>query len=238
MPYWELGRHINMKRRLLFGLILITIGVIFLLRATGLLWFDWGDFWSLAIPFSLIGLGGWLLVRHRRTESRAQMEADFGLGSGGFAEQTDGTRTYSFTSTSETRETNAEAMAGQPGNKLRYSKMFGDLNINCKGLEIEDVEISMFLGDIRLVLSDCKLANGLNRVIISGFIGDILVIVPPDLPVQATGSVFLGEVEILGQTSSTLGASIETKTPNYTPSGPRVYIAANHFIGDLKIITA
>ncbi|MEE8577497.1 MAG: cell wall-active antibiotics response protein LiaF, partial [candidate division Zixibacteria bacterium] len=103
-------------------------------------------------------------------------------------------------------------------------------------VNLQNVEVSSFLGDLFINLRGGKLEPGLNRMIISGFIGDIQVIVPPDVQVRAHVSNFVGDVEVLGKTASGFGNNIESQTAGYAEAESHLFIAVNTFLGDTRII--
>jgi lia operon protein LiaF len=80
------------------------------------------------------------------------------------------------------------------------------------------------------------LTNGLNRLIVSGFLGDIRVMVPPDLALMAHVTSTGGDVEVLGRRNSGFGNNLDSQTVNYQTADKKLFIAINTFLGDVKII--
>jgi predicted membrane protein len=91
------------------------------------------------------------------------------------------------------------------------------------------------IGDIEVKLHGSKLAPGLNRMVISGFIGDVRVLAPPGMAVFAQCSSFIGDIELFGQRVSGFGNNIDGQTPDYDEAESKLYIASNSFIGDARI---
>ncbi|MBD3333688.1 hypothetical protein GF356_12635 [candidate division GN15 bacterium] len=58
------------KRKVTFGLILIVIGFLLLIRSLGIVYFDFGDFVGTLIPLGLIVVGAWLIIRKKREQDR------------------------------------------------------------------------------------------------------------------------------------------------------------------------
>ncbi|MEW5995667.1 MAG: cell wall-active antibiotics response protein LiaF, partial [Candidatus Zixiibacteriota bacterium] len=80
-----------------------------------------------------------------------------------------------------------------------------------------------------------RLTAGLNRLIISGFVGDIRIYVPVGMPHFVHCSNFIGDINAGGQKASGFSNTIESQTPDYDSAEAKLYIAANNFIGDIKV---
>ena len=119
--------------------------------------------------------------------------------------------------------------------KLRYEKFLGDLFVDLEGRDVRDVEASLVIGDVEIKLHGSRLGQGLNRMVISSFVGDIRVLVPRDMEVFAHCSNFIGDIDLLGQHTSGFSNNLDGQTPGYPTAENRLYIAANNFLGDIKI---
>lgn len=238
------------KSTAIIGGVLIFLGLFFLLRSLDLIWFSFGDAISFLFPLALIAAGIWLIGRHKKggqfnatinitetpSQSRAQSAQPTGDDPSNLARQQ-----ASFAGaptpppTPETEDSSRPAPPGQAGGKLRFNKLMGDMFVDCEGFNLGNVEISSGIGDLEIKVSGGLLAKGLNRMIISGFIGDVRIFVPKDWPFFAHCSNFVGDIEIGGKRSSGFGNTVEHQTNNYEKSESKLYLAANSFIGDMKI---
>lgn len=238
------------SKNLIFGLILIFVGILLIGRSTGLFYFDFGDLMSMIIPVGLIVVGGWMIVRKKRRSEKIESfsysynnEASTQTSS-----STDSARTPdpgSFAQSQAAPDSSDIHIGIKPSEnfgqgsygKHKYSKFIGDMNINLNGRNLATVEVSSFIGDIEIDLRGGKLQNGLNRLVVSSFIGDIRILAPRDFDYFASCSNFGGEVDLLGKQSSGLGNSVDAQTPEYEKAEKKLYIAANNFLGDIRIIT-
>ena len=118
---------------------------------------------------------------------------------------------------------------------VKYSKLLGDLFVDCANINLQNVEISMGIGDVEIKLHGGRLASGLNRMINSGFIGDIRVFIPQDMPFHLHCSNFIGDIDAAGQHTGGLSNTIESQSADYDTAQSKLYIAANNFIGDIKL---
>jgi lia operon protein LiaF len=119
--------------------------------------------------------------------------------------------------------------------RLRYSKLLGDMYINLDGRGIESVEVSAGIGDVEIKLHGVQLSEGLNRMVISGFIGDVRVFVPMDQAFCANCSNFIGDIELTDRRTSGFGNNIDFQTDDYPTAERKLYIAAHNFIGDIRV---
>ena len=223
------------SRKIIFGVILIFVGILLLGRSMDLFYFSLRDFSSLLLPVVLILLGFWLIVRKKRSEDYRSAEIH-GENTVSDEPQSDTSETghQSHRQESHTRRFTDPPSFSAPG-KLKYAKTFGDLFIDCANVDMQSLEISTVFGDIEVKLHGGILAKGLNRMVISGFIGDVRILVPQDMSIFAQCSNFIGDVELLGNRASGFGNNIDGQTDNYDQAESKLYIATNSFIGDVRI---
>jgi len=239
------------KSTAVIGGFLIFFGLFFLLRSLDLIWFDFGDVIRVMFPLALISAGIWLIGRHKKkTEFKAGIHFHE-TPSAGSVEKPQTESSDPSNLAREQAETGGTAEppppppgsedsakrspAGQPGGKLRFNKLLGDMFIDCEGYNLNNVEISAGVGDVEIKVSGGKLSRGLNRMIVSGFIGDIRFFLPKDISFFSHCSNFIGDIEVGGKRASGFGNTVEHRTPDYDKAESKLYIAANNFIGDIKI---
>jgi len=76
---------------------------------------------------------------------------------------------------------------------------------------VED-EYRWALGSMTVDLSDAQLLVG-RDIEMSIAIGEIIVILPPEIPVEINARAGIGEVDVLGETSAGVGAEVDHTTP-------------------------
>jgi lia operon protein LiaF len=225
-------------RTIIFGVILILGGLILLGNRLEFFYISMRDVFQFFFPVALIFLGFWLIVRRHRIE-RSQAQAGRVEGTGqerSSQPETEPPVPPEVIGREEQTGTSQRATSSVKG-KRRYSKTLGDIFIDFEGIEIQTVEVSSVIGDIEIKLHGGTLSPGLNRMVISGFIGDVRILVPIDMPVFAQCSSFIGDIELLGRRTSGFGNNIDGQTANYEEAESKLYIASNTFIGDARIYT-
>ncbi|MDH4156389.1 MAG: cell wall-active antibiotics response protein LiaF [candidate division Zixibacteria bacterium] len=236
------------KKTLIFGLILILIGIVLLGRTLDIFYVTFGEIFRFIGPVGVILLGIWLIIRKRQEAERIRADIHLGHsgGSAGYGQPVPGTsRTSSFAAGGTDRTRSGDfADAGKQASeqpqcndsgKTRYNKVLGDMFIDCNNVSLESVEVSCGLGDTEINLSGGQLVKGLNRLIISGFIGDIRLFAPKTMAIFTHCSNFVGDIEVAGKRSTGFGNNLDWQAENYNTAESKLYVAANSFIGDIKI---
>ncbi|MEW5995837.1 MAG: LiaF domain-containing protein, partial [Candidatus Zixiibacteriota bacterium] len=227
------------RRKIIFGLILIAIGVILLGRSLHWIDFSFGDFIRTLIPLGLILLGLWLIVRKKRQEEQFRTHARFtahATTSGPSSAQpeyqppeTPGPSGSTMSASTDTPRSSTQAtVSATAGGPVKFSKFLGDLVVDCNGVNLQNVEVSSGVGDAEIRLHGGRLTAGLNRLIISGFVGDIRIYVPVGMPHFVHCSNFIGDINAGGQKAVGFSNTIESQTPDYDSAEAKLYIAANN----------
>ncbi len=238
-------------KKAFFGIALILLGVLLLGRSANLFIFGFVDL----LPFLFIGAGIWFIIRRRRQEETLRRHTESGSihvnvtvdetpqsasTSQSYASPNDFAQTQQQTSGPSQTDFGGTRASQAPEQDsagcLKYSKLIGDMFVDCSNCRLENIEVSGFLGDIEVNLSNGKLREGLNRLIISHFIGDVRILVPRDFEYFAQCSNFIGEIELGAKRTSGFSNNVETHSSDYESATSKLYISANSFLGDIRII--
>lgn len=111
----------------------------------------------------------------------------------------------------------------------------GEVRLMKNPFDLTDLNISGFIGDVKIDLSKAIVPEGESTIVISGIIGDIDIYVPADLEVAITSSAFVGDMDIIGDRSSGLSSKIHASSSNYNNSSRKVKISISLFIGDVDV---
>ncbi len=222
----------------IWGGILILLGFLLLLNSLQI------NLFHLMVPVALMVLGAWIVYRKTRSDepnkesTRYTYNSEQGVYTATVTSAEGTTRASATVHATGATSTQSERMNEEAkvfGDKVKYSKFLGDMFINCDNVNLQNIEISIFIGDLEINLAGGKLQSGLNRMIVSGFLGDCLVLIPKDMPVHVHCSGFIGDVELLGKRGSGFGNTMDSQTPDYDAASSKLYVAVNNFIGDIRV---
>jgi len=246
------------KSTFVIGGLLIFSGLIFLIDSVGFVVVDIGELISFLIPIVLIVFGVRMIIRKKDKESKTigvTIHADAKSYSFPATEpqETEYTSDSVATpappaepasptpppkpkkSTESAHQESSDYQNFETTGRLRYNKVLGDMFIDCKGRSLSNVEISVGLGDLELILNEGILSKGLNRVVISGFVGDIRIFISKETAFFCHCSNFIGDIDLGGQRTSGLSNTLEFSTPGYDKAESKLYVAANSFLGDIRV---
>ena len=240
------------SKRNTFAFILVIVGALLLIRSL----FDINEFFNFIAPIGIIVFGLWLILRKKKeTVSYKNHDIHININADADADADADKNTFnssnthtSFTSDQTTGSQQGESFTGSTSfsespepsgvdGRMRYSKVIGDMYIDCKDMNMQNVEVSAGIGDVEIKVHGGILQDGLNRMVISGFVGDCRIMVPQGIEMFAHCSNFVGDIEVLGRRASGFGNNVDAQTANYNTAPKKLYIAANNFIGDIKIMT-
>ncbi|MDQ0191914.1 cell wall-active antibiotics response protein LiaF [Paenibacillus wynnii] len=119
------------------------------------------------------------------------------------------------------------------------SAFIGDIHMGREHFQLKNTNLSQFIGDTVLDLTNAQIPYGETKINISAFIGDIKVYIPNDmdLGISVNSSSFIGDMQVLEQTRSGFMSSAQCRTPYYKESGKKIRINVSAFIGDIKVKT-
>lgn len=185
----------------------------------------------LLLAFVFIALGVRYLLRSHRRPVTVKATIDSGASTDSFEGIPEDLSTVSADSSTSSQKPDQDSDTG-----FRYSKLLGNMSIDSQGKSLESIEISGGIGDLEMRLTGGILVDGLNRIIISSFIGDSRIYIPRDMEYRVHCSNFIGDIDVGDQRESGFGNNLESCSANYPTADKKLYIAVNTFIGDIKVM--
>lgn len=203
-----------MSTNAIWGLILITIGVLFLLDNYGYVdtWQVMSTYW----PVILILFGVKLLFQRSRTKSASA------------ADTADGARLEQSVGTGRVNEPYIM-------DAIYESNLFGDLELAVQSNDFRGGAVNTIFGDIRLDLTRIALHDGEQTLRLNGVFGDIKVDTPSNIPIRVSGNTLAGDVAIRDYAKSGFGQTITYQSQNYETGEKKLYITVFQIFGDVKI---
>jgi len=123
------------------------------------------------------------------------------------------------------------------GGKINRSSFIGDIHLGRDYFQLKPTNLSQFIGDTVLDLTNAHIPYGETKINISAFIGDIKVYVPDDtdLGISIHTSSFIGDMSVLNESRSGFMSNVQMKTPFYKEARKKIRIHVSAFIGDIKV---
>lgn len=123
------------------------------------------------------------------------------------------------------------------GGSINRSVFIGDMHYGKQHWELKPMNLSAFIGDMKIDLSKAHIPYGETRIQISAFIGDVKVYIPNDvtLGIAVQMNAFIGDTKLMDQKESALMGSYSLNTPHYNECERKVLIEVSTFIGDVKV---
>ncbi|MEG7335420.1 LiaRS two-component regulatory system accessory protein LiaF [Bacillus sp. 0102A] len=115
------------------------------------------------------------------------------------------------------------------------SFFIGELQMMKQPFDLNDLNISGFIGDIKIDLSKAMIPEGESTIVISGVIGNVDIYVPSDLEVAVSSAVFIGDINLIGSKKSGLSTKVYAASSDFIESKRRIKVSVSLFIGDVDV---
>ena len=118
---------------------------------------------------------------------------------------------------------------------IKYSKVFGDVKLHVNNQDFNGGSISVMIGEIDLDLAKSNIKEGEKVLSLSGFIGEISVILPKTLKVSVKANATIGDIKILDTTDDGFFINRTYQSEGYETAKKKLYISVSQVIGDIEI---
>lgn len=123
----------------------------------------------------------------------------------------------------------------RPGPAAGRDTFAGSVRMGGPGWKVETSRHSITFGEMRLDLTQSDIPAGEHRLDLDAFMGSVVVTVPKDVGVSATGHAFLGAVNLLGQRADGIDRSLSVTSPGYAEAAKKLIIDVSTFAGDVRV---
>jgi lia operon protein LiaF len=96
-------------------------------------------------------------------------------------------------------------------------------------------EIWMFVGDVRLDMSQAVIPAGETIIRIFSFVGDVELVVPADVGVSLASTAFLTDCRLWGEKKEQFFGTLERLSPGYEQAERKIRLEALGFVVELKV---
>jgi len=196
------------NRRLLWGGIMILFGALFLFDNLNML--DFGEVMQKGWPLILVAIGVKIIL------SRKSSAPDGFSQSGG-------------------AEVNFSSSPAFSTDYLSENRFIGDIHLQINSKAFQGGTASNFIGNVNLDLSGIALAEGQRNLTVSGFIGDVNLIAPKNVPYAINASLAIGDLVMFGRKENGIGLNRTHKSADFDTAITRLNIRISFFAGDVKI---
>lgn len=118
---------------------------------------------------------------------------------------------------------------------LSESNIMGDVKLTVHSDQFQGGSVNTVFGDTKLDLSNVQIADGEHTLRISGVFGDVKIDTPQNLAIQVTGNTLAGDITIREYKKSGIGQSLTYQSQDYESADKKLHINISQVFGDLKI---
>jgi lia operon protein LiaF len=200
-----------------WGLLLIAFGVMFLLDNMNML--DFGEVVRTYWPAILILWGVGILLNRARVST-----APSGSGT-----------VDASTTAGEVKEVFNDRNDNTVTEQVAYSSVFGDLSLRLLSPNFRGGTVSTVFGDTLIDLSSATLADGENRLKLSGVFGDVRILLAPSMAYAISATSLFGAIQAAGQKRDGFSSRLSLQSPEYASAPKKVLIDVSQVFGDITL---
>jgi lia operon protein LiaF len=119
--------------------------------------------------------------------------------------------------------------------KGRKSFSIGDVEYKKANWSLEPMNLYNSIGDYFIDFSKAFIPEKETPIVIQGWIGDVKMIVPDDVPVRVEAKVKIGDIRIFDLRSTDLNKQLSYESPGYGDSIKKLNITIELKIGSVRI---
>jgi lia operon protein LiaF len=119
--------------------------------------------------------------------------------------------------------------------KKMKSFSIGDVEFKKSNWSLEPMNLRNSIGDYFIDFSKAYIPEKETPIVVQGWIGDVKMIVPDDVPVKVEAKVKIGDIRIFDLRSSELNRQLVFETPGYNEAIKKLNITIELKIGSVRI---
>ena len=102
--------------------------------------------------------------------------------------------------------------------------------------QVKDEEFWTFVGDIRLDFTQAELPPGTSTIRITGFVGDVNLVIPEGIEFSLASTAFLNDTKIFGAKRETFFSMLHEQSQGFENADQKINIEMLYFVNDLDIV--
>ncbi len=204
--------------KLLFGLFSMVLGGLIILDGYDVVDFDYGSWWKLwplfiiAIAINRVGRNKPLKISISNESPNKEETTQIG-----FENQPMGEKIL------------------QKKNKMNKGFIVGDIRFSEPNWPLESMNLYNAIGDYYFDFSKAFIPEGETPIDIKGWIGDVKMIIPENVPVEITLKVQVGDIKLFDQKSADIRSELYYRSPEYELASKKIKLNVNVKIGSIRI---
>lgn len=115
------------------------------------------------------------------------------------------------------------------------SSLIGDFHLTSGRFELSHLHVWHGIGDVVIDLSRAMLMTEEAQLNIEGWIGDVTIYVPVDLPVSVSAELSVGDLEVFSNRQGGINRSIMIRSDHYDRAVNKVSLHISLLVGDIKV---
>jgi len=124
------------------------------------------------------------------------------------------------------------ALAG-PDTKVRVHPL-SDLR-RSGAWDVADEEIWIFVGDVRLDLTEASLPQGESTIKVFGLVGEVKLTAPEGLPVSVSSHAMLTDGKLYGEKRESWFTTVDVESDGYDSAAARVRVESYFLVANLEV---
>lgn len=219
--FFYFGMNLWAANRRIFGGILLGLGTVFALD-------EWlhVDAFELLFPLLFIYVG-YRLIRSRNTDRRKTRRRDFSQPSEQAAQPIYGP----IQAQDQWQEWQGPIFRQEE----KRSTFIGDFHLTSGRFELTNLHIWHGIGDVVIDLSRALIPEEETLLVVKGWVGDLTIYVPVDLPVSVNAAVTIGDLEVFGHRQGGLNRQVMMRSEHFDTAPRKVKLVLSLHVGDIDV---
>ncbi|WP_134685677.1 cell wall-active antibiotics response protein LiaF [Brevibacillus migulae] len=220
---WSKGARI-------IGGILTGLGTLFLLH----LWFDVqiNDVFYLIVSMGLLYFGFQMIRSRKGKETQRPVGQPVSAPADPHLDES---VTKAEEAAYETMKLRMDPAPRMGGTKNTRSALIGDFHLTSGRFELSNMHVWHGIGNVVIDLSRAVIQEEEAQISIKGWVGDITIYVPVDLPVSVGAEVMVGDLGIFGHHQGGLNRCVSMRSDSYDSASQKVALNISLLIGDIEV---